>query len=590
MSNYTRVNDFSVKDSLPSGNVNKKIVGAQVDQEFDALVVAVGTKLDDISGGVTGNIPLIGTSGTTLTDSTYDVTEMANNYINVVTYGATGDGVTDDTTAINNAYTAARAGSNALVVWPAGTYLVTDGIDAHGVSTLGLGATLDANLAATSSYAFLWGGSDTFVTGMIFDLSNSTTETPMQGIYNSYNDVSRQRFFNNYYICNTFRASGLPNIYGLWCMGTGLSGLHVYNNTFVGYYGFQLNNQDSGARDVNTNPLGDPTYDVFVHDNQFIDSACSVNTPHIFCYNVQIHNNTFRQVSRNVSMPISVAHVSGLMVSNNIVSCNSGAVGAIHIEDVCQKAMISNNVIELTALNYGILIIDESGVSQDDQPTKRIVIEGNYIYGYGTSGSLSGIAIADAYSYNTLVSGNHIANFARGVDITGNNDVCDNFFVDCGVGIRFAGGYQIARGNEFTGCTYIAKNPSGGSVILSGGTIYGDTFAFDKTGDGTFLLNDVALRWTTTTTFSSGVAFDVCPVPSYKFDGTITIQFGSGFGFSKHTVSYNGVTLTDTLVANVTPSTLGGLTLSLSGTTLQATPSVASGTAGMIIMIDGLVY
>ena len=46
-------------------------------------------------------------------------------FINVKSYGATGDGATDDTTAINNALTAAKT-ANAIVTVPPGTYIVTN--------------------------------------------------------------------------------------------------------------------------------------------------------------------------------------------------------------------------------------------------------------------------------------------------------------------------------------------------------------------------------------------------------------------------------------------------------------------------------
>ncbi len=46
MSDYSRQNDFSAKDSLATGDSNKLIKGSEVDAEFDALVTAVATKYD----------------------------------------------------------------------------------------------------------------------------------------------------------------------------------------------------------------------------------------------------------------------------------------------------------------------------------------------------------------------------------------------------------------------------------------------------------------------------------------------------------------------------------------------------------------
>src|SRR6266496_2044581 len=47
---------------------------------------------------------------------------LHNFHVNVKMFGATGDGTTDDTTAINNAITA--AGTGGKVYFPAGTYRV----------------------------------------------------------------------------------------------------------------------------------------------------------------------------------------------------------------------------------------------------------------------------------------------------------------------------------------------------------------------------------------------------------------------------------------------------------------------------------
>jgi hypothetical protein len=47
MSDYSRVHDFSARDSLPAGDPSKTIVGAEVDQELDAIVTAIASKVDD---------------------------------------------------------------------------------------------------------------------------------------------------------------------------------------------------------------------------------------------------------------------------------------------------------------------------------------------------------------------------------------------------------------------------------------------------------------------------------------------------------------------------------------------------------------
>lgn len=52
MANYTPITNFTAKDSLPSGDVNKKARGADIQAELNAIAAAIATKPDS-SGGAT---------------------------------------------------------------------------------------------------------------------------------------------------------------------------------------------------------------------------------------------------------------------------------------------------------------------------------------------------------------------------------------------------------------------------------------------------------------------------------------------------------------------------------------------------------
>lgn len=47
MSDYTKTTNFTAKDSLATGDANKRITGALFDTEFNALVTAIASKVDD---------------------------------------------------------------------------------------------------------------------------------------------------------------------------------------------------------------------------------------------------------------------------------------------------------------------------------------------------------------------------------------------------------------------------------------------------------------------------------------------------------------------------------------------------------------
>lgn len=54
MSDYAKTTDFAIKDGLPGGDPSKKVRGAEIDAEFEALEVAVNSKADKSSPALTG--------------------------------------------------------------------------------------------------------------------------------------------------------------------------------------------------------------------------------------------------------------------------------------------------------------------------------------------------------------------------------------------------------------------------------------------------------------------------------------------------------------------------------------------------------
>ncbi len=73
MSNYTKTTDFEAKDSLPTGDANKIIKGAEFETEFDAIAVAIATKADLAGPTFTGTATF-----ETLSDGTINVTAFVD--------------------------------------------------------------------------------------------------------------------------------------------------------------------------------------------------------------------------------------------------------------------------------------------------------------------------------------------------------------------------------------------------------------------------------------------------------------------------------------------------------------------------------
>lgn len=95
--------------------------------------------------------------------------------LSVKSYGAVGDGVTDDTTAVNAAYTAAPAGS--VVLWPRGTYKITGQISIrkNSITTQfgGGGEDGGVNLSATTATGCAILHVPT-AAGTLFDIASAT--------------------------------------------------------------------------------------------------------------------------------------------------------------------------------------------------------------------------------------------------------------------------------------------------------------------------------------------------------------------------------------------------------------------------------
>ena len=71
MSSYTKTTNFTAKDTLPSGNTNKKVRGAEIDVEFAAIATAVNSKSDTASPTFTGTVTLPTVDGATISGGTY---------------------------------------------------------------------------------------------------------------------------------------------------------------------------------------------------------------------------------------------------------------------------------------------------------------------------------------------------------------------------------------------------------------------------------------------------------------------------------------------------------------------------------------
>jgi len=63
MSNYNKATNFAVKDTLTSGDPDKVVSGAEIDNEFNSIASAVTSKADKVASATTDNFAALDANG-----------------------------------------------------------------------------------------------------------------------------------------------------------------------------------------------------------------------------------------------------------------------------------------------------------------------------------------------------------------------------------------------------------------------------------------------------------------------------------------------------------------------------------------------
>jgi hypothetical protein len=161
MSNYTQTTDFSVKDSLASGDSNKIIRGSEFDTEFTNIAAAISSKADLASPTFTGT-PAAPTAG-----SGTNTTQIATTAFVQTAIGSISSGVTSVAagTDINVTGTGSGPYTGAVTV-SAGANLAT----LSGTQTFSGAKTFSSTSTFSGTSAF--SGTATFNNDAIFNPSN----------------------------------------------------------------------------------------------------------------------------------------------------------------------------------------------------------------------------------------------------------------------------------------------------------------------------------------------------------------------------------------------------------------------------------
>jgi len=86
MSNYNKGTNFAVKDTLTSGDPDKVVSGAEIDNEFNSIASAVTSKADKVAAATTDNLAALDANGN-LKDSGGSIVSVAPPVGSITMYG-----------------------------------------------------------------------------------------------------------------------------------------------------------------------------------------------------------------------------------------------------------------------------------------------------------------------------------------------------------------------------------------------------------------------------------------------------------------------------------------------------------------------
>lgn len=386
-------------------------------------------------------------------------------WVDVMAYGAVGDGTTDDTASFNSAVAAASGGR---VIIPKATYKINGqiSIGISNVEIVGIGFPI-LKQYDTNSYTFVTGTNitDVHIRGIAF---SSTTTTGGTGSSIQFNINNGSPSNKRIKVSECYFGSTL-NMIGIGCGA--VDDISIVNNVF-----------DMGSECQHALYLTDST-NVQIRGNRLTGPGASSPTfpasagmKVIGCYSSFIDGNYIYSWRDN---GIYVDHQTGTLyplrtvISNNIINSVTKAGGTGIAVTNATDTVISGNQI-LSALNAGI-IADSAG----------LVITGNYIKDCGTASGTTKDGI-DISGSNVVVSGNTLSNFvafgiAVGSSTSGYVSISDNIIsgnsAGRGISINSSSTAKgLIGGNIINGCTddyilngkdYIIKSNRNASGVIT---------------------------------------------------------------------------------------------------------------------------
>lgn len=371
------------------------------------------------------------------------VLAQSSSYINILDYGAVGNGVTVDSTAIQAAVDAAEASQTKKIVYfpnadlgyvidtpiivPAGVTLLGDnykggersrikpasGYSGHMIESKGFATPLKQN--RINIVGLFLDGSDTTLTAVNLITQESaiinvtikncfTYGIRIGGISSSINDLALNNFIQNCYLA-------------------GFGGTQFYDAIFIDYYSADTtisttyieNCQDACIRSRASNDIIEDnhlyasnylyfseTSDDKLFSGNYLENADSEaicileGSGGNLVLNAVISNNVMRNINRlggaDGAITILGPNTTSLVVSNNVLRRDNGQSYAadylVHLDvSAASLATLDNTKIFGNSFEAGTITISETNIASTYFSNKNVPAKGDLIVGSGTDGA-----------------------------------------------------------------------------------------------------------------------------------------------------------------------------------------------------------
>lgn len=470
------------------------------------------------------------------------------NFVSITDFGAVGDGVTNDASAIQQALNTGRD-----VFVPPGEYLYSSNLtfQATGQTLFGNGSTSILKSGPGSVYIRMSGNGSSYEEATISDLN--IRDLKIRGFSNggcllishlSGANFSRVHFHGGQQRVWLFSAS---NVTVNDC---------VFEETGYGVIqqlGYASNHVSvNGCRAINM--LSD-----------FVEANCTSLAPSFYwsiTNNVFVNNKSYETGGGIEDRFVGITGVEGILINGNVVT-KVGGDAAIHLEDIGGECIVSDNVFDnclCTGGNNGYIYLLNSA--------ENTVIADNIFLRSDTSlpSAFAVDAGSGAYSNRVVFTGNRVvgnpgdSSNMSGLNLAfngGSHLISNNQFEGLRVGVRHvsSGGFQI-NGNAFFKCTQGIINGLGGGGGGTGFHVANNVFSqSDQAGSGDDMGGRFNLRGTNNSSGTQGPKD--WTVIGNKFDAICQVS-GTTFAPGPQTGAAEDINIMNNVFADTASLVTGG--------------------------------